>query len=214
MFTRGAWKLATFPSRSLSIPPPSSLPRHSSSSSSSPNYDWLQEHNLSLSFHSNNQVGLLTLCRPDRRNALSPEMGKGIMKIASNPPSNLRALVVTGEGPVFSAGRDLKASLQHTPEETEEYMHISADSVGALKGKKTKQNKTKQTNKQKISFLDSKNKTKQNKKQNKKKTAFLFLAPSLNSTHLHFKFQRLLDPNHCCHPWRSLWLGPRVSTCL
>eukprot|EP00009_Paramoeba_aestuarina_P003973 CAMPEP_0201523522 /NCGR_PEP_ID=MMETSP0161_2-20130828/20193_1 /ASSEMBLY_ACC=CAM_ASM_000251 /TAXON_ID=180227 /ORGANISM="Neoparamoeba aestuarina, Strain SoJaBio B1-5/56/2" /LENGTH=221 /DNA_ID=CAMNT_0047922673 /DNA_START=249 /DNA_END=914 /DNA_ORIENTATION=- len=53
--------------------------------------------------------------------------------VAQNPPEGLRVLVVTGEGGVFSSGRDLKASLQHTPSETEEYMKIAADSVGALR---------------------------------------------------------------------------------
>lgn len=56
-------------------------------------------------------VRLLTLNDPDRRNALSPdlqaELGAAVDAVAADPDA--RVLVVTGNGPGFSAGADLPA---------------------------------------------------------------------------------------------------------
>src|SRR3954453_10132207 len=54
---------------------------------------------------------LLTITRPDRRNALSSNtlavMHKEIDRIAGDP--TVRVVVITGEGVGFSAGADIKA---------------------------------------------------------------------------------------------------------
>lgn len=55
-------------------------------------------------------IAILTLNRPERRNALSrslvAELGDAIDKIAAEP--GVRALILTGNGPTFCAGMDLK----------------------------------------------------------------------------------------------------------
>jgi 2-(1,2-epoxy-1,2-dihydrophenyl)acetyl-CoA isomerase len=55
-------------------------------------------------------VGILTLDRPDARNAMNPQMGRDLVRAASwlAYESPLRALVFTGAGPAFCAGGDLR----------------------------------------------------------------------------------------------------------
>ena len=48
------------------------------------------------------------ITRPERANALTPEMLERLCEIAEDA-QEARALVLTGEGPVFSAGADLEA---------------------------------------------------------------------------------------------------------
>lgn len=54
-------------------------------------------------------VGVMTLCRPDRRNALSSAvaaaLGGAVASLAGDP--SVRALVLTGEGRGFCAGADI-----------------------------------------------------------------------------------------------------------
>jgi isohexenylglutaconyl-CoA hydratase len=52
---------------------------------------------------------VLTLADPQRQNALSADMVAGIEAALDAAPPDLAALVVEGEGSVFSAGADLKA---------------------------------------------------------------------------------------------------------
>lgn len=54
-------------------------------------------------------VGTLTLARPGKRNAQNPLMWRELARLGTEllPDETLRCLVVTGEGPVFSAGIDL-----------------------------------------------------------------------------------------------------------
>jgi isohexenylglutaconyl-CoA hydratase len=54
----------------------------------------------------------LTLADPRRQNALSAEMTAAIEEVIDSAPSDLAALVIHGEGGVFSAGADLKALAQ------------------------------------------------------------------------------------------------------
>jgi enoyl-CoA hydratase len=55
------------------------------------------------------RVATLTLCRPDRRNAISIEMREEISTVlaAWRDDPGVGAVIVTGEGPAFSAGFDL-----------------------------------------------------------------------------------------------------------
>jgi methylglutaconyl-CoA hydratase len=57
-------------------------------------------------------IAVLTLNRPEKRNALSralvAELGDAIDRLGANP--TLRALILTGHGPTFCAGMDLKES--------------------------------------------------------------------------------------------------------
>lgn len=54
-------------------------------------------------------VGIITLNRPERLNALSPAMSQGILQILANLSEDVRALVLTGAGRAFSAGGDVKS---------------------------------------------------------------------------------------------------------
>lgn len=54
-------------------------------------------------------IGVLTLARPAKRNAQNPLMWQELARLGSEllPDQTLRCLVVTGDGPAFSAGIDL-----------------------------------------------------------------------------------------------------------
>ena len=48
----------------------------------------------------------MTLCRPERRNAQTPATWAALAAIGASLPGEVRVVVVTGEGPSFSAGID------------------------------------------------------------------------------------------------------------
>ena len=50
----------------------------------------------------------VTLTRPQRRNAMTPGMWRGLAAIGRSLPFDVRVVVVRGEGPTFSAGIDLR----------------------------------------------------------------------------------------------------------
>jgi enoyl-CoA hydratase/carnithine racemase len=52
------------------------------------------------------EIARLTLCRPERRNAQTPATWTALAAIGEQLPSKVRVVVVTGEGPSFSAGID------------------------------------------------------------------------------------------------------------
>jgi len=53
-------------------------------------------------------VATVTLSRPRRRNAMTPGMWRGLARIGGELPPQVRVVVITGEGPSFSAGIDLR----------------------------------------------------------------------------------------------------------
>ncbi len=53
------------------------------------------------------RVAVLTLARPDKRNALSDEMVLGIERFFTSQPSEVAAVVIAADGDHFSAGLDL-----------------------------------------------------------------------------------------------------------
>lgn len=65
-------------------------------------------------------VGFVTLNRPDKRNALDIAMFDGLVAAAATlaGASDLRAVVISGAGPAFCAGLDLK-SIMAQPQEIE-----------------------------------------------------------------------------------------------
>ena len=67
------------------------------------------------------QVAILTLNRPEKRNALNAEMRERIEetlhRIAADPA--VRAAVITGAGEAFAAGADIRAMDAYTPEDAE-----------------------------------------------------------------------------------------------
>jgi enoyl-CoA hydratase len=62
-----------------------------------------------IRFRREGDVGTLTLARPEKRNAQNPLMWKELARLGADllADDTLRCLVVTGEGPTFSAGIDL-----------------------------------------------------------------------------------------------------------
>ncbi len=56
-------------------------------------------------------IAVLTLDRPDRRNALSPDLVDALLDAVANPDAGARAFVLTGAGPCFCSGADLTAGL-------------------------------------------------------------------------------------------------------
>ncbi len=60
------------------------------------------------------RIGFLTLNRPDGRNSMTPEVldAFAVAVRAAKDDTAIRCLVLTGTGPCFSAGADLKAGLQ------------------------------------------------------------------------------------------------------
>jgi enoyl-CoA hydratase/carnithine racemase len=65
-------------------------------------------------YESRDQIGVITLDRPDNRNSMTPELLDAFARAsaAARGDAAIRALVVTGTGSCFSAGADFKAGLQ------------------------------------------------------------------------------------------------------
>lgn len=61
----------------------------------------------SLALEQEDEVAVLRLSRPQKRNALSDEIIKALERFFSAPPVWARAVLLTGEGPHFCAGLDL-----------------------------------------------------------------------------------------------------------
>jgi enoyl-CoA hydratase/carnithine racemase len=55
-----------------------------------------------------NAVAAVTLSRPERRNAMTPAMWRGLALIGASLPPGVRVVVVRSAGPSFSAGIDLR----------------------------------------------------------------------------------------------------------
>jgi enoyl-CoA hydratase/carnithine racemase len=53
------------------------------------------------------EVATVTLDRPERRNAMTPQVWHGLAEIGASLPAQVRVVVVRGEGPSFCAGIDL-----------------------------------------------------------------------------------------------------------
>jgi enoyl-CoA hydratase len=62
-----------------------------------------------IRYQRHGDIGTLTLARPGKRNAQNPLMWEELAELGAEllPDETLRCLVVTGEGPAFSAGIDL-----------------------------------------------------------------------------------------------------------
>jgi enoyl-CoA hydratase/carnithine racemase len=50
----------------------------------------------------------VTLSRPERRNAMTPRMWRGLAAIGRSLPADVRVVVIRGAGPSFSSGIDLR----------------------------------------------------------------------------------------------------------
>lgn len=59
---------------------------------------------------------ILTLARPERRNALSLETMTEVTKALREVPHDVRVVVLAADGPAFSAGHDLSEMVDRTPD--------------------------------------------------------------------------------------------------
>lgn len=80
------------------------------------------------------QVGILTVSRPDKLNALSREvlmdLRTAVAELAGRP--DIRAIVLTGEGKAFVAGADIAAMTKMTPAEAREFASLGHEVFDAL----------------------------------------------------------------------------------
>jgi enoyl-CoA hydratase/carnithine racemase len=53
-------------------------------------------------------VATITLARPQRRNAMTPALWRGLAAIGADLPDSVRVVVIKGEGPSFCSGIDLR----------------------------------------------------------------------------------------------------------
>ncbi len=69
-------------------------------------------------------VATVSLNRPERLNAWSPEIGEGLLAAlaAVSADESARTVIITGAGRAFSAGADLKNPDTHKVEHVEEYL--------------------------------------------------------------------------------------------
>lgn len=80
-----------------------------------------------ITYNREGAIGVLSLNRPDKLNAMTHEMGDAIRALVPqlNADRDLRVLVVRGEGRAFSAGGDLRfleENSRRAPSENEEVM--------------------------------------------------------------------------------------------
>jgi 1,4-dihydroxy-2-naphthoyl-CoA synthase len=69
----------------------------------------MKEPFQTIRYQRQGDIGILTLARPDKRNAQNPLMWEELTQLGAEllPDETLRCLVVSGEGTTFSAGIDL-----------------------------------------------------------------------------------------------------------
>ena len=67
-------------------------------------------------YEATERIGLITLNRPDQRNAMTPELLDSFCAAIDEALADreIRCLVITGKGRCFSAGADLRSSLQRS----------------------------------------------------------------------------------------------------
>ncbi len=80
-------------------------------------------------------VARLTLHRPEARNAFDTPLMEAMRAAMAEVESrrNLKALIVTGAGAAFSAGRDLRESARHTREQAARFMALGEGWSAALR---------------------------------------------------------------------------------
>lgn len=85
-----------------------------------------------LQFDVDGELATITLSRPDRRNAISPEMIEDIFGVLDEAErSEARVVILTGAGKAFCAGMDLEA-LRTLAAQTQEQHVIDAEHMGKM----------------------------------------------------------------------------------
>jgi enoyl-CoA hydratase/carnithine racemase len=67
-----------------------------------------------VTYHTDGDVGVITLNRPDNRNSMSPELLAAFAdaSAAARSDASVRCIVVTGSGTCFSSGADFRSNVQ------------------------------------------------------------------------------------------------------
>jgi enoyl-CoA hydratase/carnithine racemase len=73
------------------------------------------------------RIAIVTINRPDRRNAFSKAIAEGLNAALCNLPDEVRAVVLAGAGKHFCAGLDLKEHRESTPFEAVKFSRSSHD---------------------------------------------------------------------------------------
>jgi methylglutaconyl-CoA hydratase len=85
-----------------------------------------------LQFTAEGDVATITLNRPDKRNAISPEMIGDLLKVLDEAESSAaRVVILTGAGSAFCAGMDLEA-LCNLATQTQEQHVADAERMGKM----------------------------------------------------------------------------------
>jgi enoyl-CoA hydratase/carnithine racemase len=91
-----------------------------------------------LEFAAEGAVGTLTFTRPEKKNAITYEMWSAVPAIVAGVEADpaLKAMVITGAGPDFSAGADISefGRLRSTAEGAASYDRVVEAAVSALTG--------------------------------------------------------------------------------
>ncbi|MFQ5521969.1 MAG: enoyl-CoA hydratase/isomerase family protein [Acidimicrobiia bacterium] len=90
-----------------------------------------------VEFNVEGRVARVMLNRPDKLNALSPDLLRELIAVCTslNAEDQVGVVVLEGSGPNFSAGADLPAfaeEFESTPDETADLGRVAADSLAAL----------------------------------------------------------------------------------
>lgn len=76
-----------------------------------------QQGGEALAVRVDDDIAVLTINRPDKRNAISEAVLSGLRAFFAAPPKQVRAVVLHGAGGHFSAGLDLSEQVARAPEE-------------------------------------------------------------------------------------------------
>lgn len=85
-----------------------------------------------IQFEQRDAVGVLTLHRPERKNALSPQLLSELLEHLGAPLPGVRALVLTGAGDVFCAGGDLGPAASEGMLAQHQGRRLFASALGAM----------------------------------------------------------------------------------
>ncbi len=85
-----------------------------------------------LQFAIEGEVGTITLVRPEKRNAISPEMIGDLLGVLDEAEKSVaRVVILTGAGSAFCAGMDLEA-LRNLSSQTQEQHAADAERMGKM----------------------------------------------------------------------------------
>ena len=93
-----------------------------------------ESHLESVRLDLDGPIAVLTLTRPERRNALTEDVAEELVRATEriDGAPEARAVVITGEGPAFAAGADLRHVAASTPAENLAYNGLLVRALDAI----------------------------------------------------------------------------------